>query len=62
MSENGEIYIAGKSFTLPPGLTGWTNSTSVFIRVTQPITLRANQKRKTIKERPVQVYREEEKK
>ena len=28
MSENGEIYIAGKSFTLPPGLTGWTNSTS----------------------------------
>ena len=28
MSENGEIYTAGKNFTLPPGLTGWTNSTS----------------------------------
>ena len=28
MSKNGEIYTAGKNFTLPPGLTGWTNSTS----------------------------------
>ena len=28
MSENGEIYTAGKNFTLSPGLTGWTNSTS----------------------------------
>ena len=28
MSENGEIYTAGKNFTLPPALTGWTNSTS----------------------------------
>ena len=28
MSENGEIYTAGKYFTLPPALTGWTNSTS----------------------------------
>ena len=28
MSENGEIYAAGKNFTLPPALTGWTNSTS----------------------------------
>ena len=28
MSENGEIYTTGKNFTLPPGLTGWTNSTS----------------------------------
>ena len=28
MSENGEIYTAGKCFTLPPALTGWTNSTS----------------------------------
>ena len=28
MSENGEIYTAGKKFTLQPGLTGWTNSTS----------------------------------
>ena len=30
MSENGEIYTAGKNFTLPPALTGWTNSTSGF--------------------------------
>ena len=29
MSENGEIYTAGKYFTLPPALTAWTNSTSV---------------------------------
>ena len=29
MSEIGEIYTAGKNFTLPPGLTGWTNFTSV---------------------------------
>ena len=28
MSENGEIYTAGKNFSLPPALTGWTNSTS----------------------------------
>ena len=28
MSENGEIYNAGKFFTLPPALTAWTNSTS----------------------------------
>ena len=28
MSENGEIYTAGKKFTLPPAVTGWTNSTS----------------------------------
>ena len=28
MSENGEIYTAGKNFKLPPALTGWTNSTS----------------------------------
>ena len=28
MSENGEIYTAGKNFTLPPALTGWTNFTS----------------------------------
>jgi len=28
MSDNGEIYTAGKSFTLPPALTALTNSTS----------------------------------
>ena len=28
MSENGEIYTAGKNFTLPPALTAWTNSIS----------------------------------
>ena len=31
MSENGEIYIAGKNFTLPPAVTGVTNSTSEYI-------------------------------
>ena len=30
MSENGEIYTAGKNFTLPPAVTAWTNSTSAF--------------------------------
>ena len=29
MSDNGEIYTAGKNFTLPPALTAGTNSTSV---------------------------------
>ena len=29
MSENGEIYTAGKNFTLPPALTALTNFTSV---------------------------------
>ena len=28
MSENGEIYAAGKNFTLPPALAALTNSTS----------------------------------
>ena len=27
VSENGEIYTAGKNFTLPPALMTWTNST-----------------------------------
>ena len=31
MSENGEIYTAGKNFTLPPAVTAWTNSTSVCL-------------------------------
>ena len=31
MSENGEIYTAGKNFTLPPAPTAWTNSTSVLL-------------------------------
>ena len=30
MSANGEIYTAGKTFTLPPAVTAWTNSTSAF--------------------------------
>ena len=34
MSENGEIYTAGKNFTLPPALMAWTNSTSVYKKVT----------------------------
>ena len=28
MSENGEIYTAGKTFTLPPAVTAMTNFTS----------------------------------
>ena len=28
MSENGEIYTAGKNFTLPPAVAAVTNSTS----------------------------------
>ena len=28
MSEHGEIYTAGKNFTLPPAVTALTNSTS----------------------------------
>ena len=28
MSENGEIYTAGKKFTLSPAVTAWTNSNS----------------------------------
>ena len=31
MSENGEIYSAGKNFTLPLALKAWTNSTSGFL-------------------------------
>ena len=30
MSVSGEIYTAGKNFTLPLGVTGVTNSTSVI--------------------------------
>ena len=30
MSENGEIYTAGKNFTLSPAVTSWTNSTSDY--------------------------------
>ena len=33
MSENGEIYTAGKNFTLPLAVTAWTNSTSGDIMV-----------------------------
>ena len=33
MRENGEIYTAGKNFTLLPGLTGWTNSTSEILEL-----------------------------
>ena len=39
MSENGEIYTAGKDFTLPPALTGWTNSTSDCSTVQRAISL-----------------------
>ena len=32
-SENGDIYTAGKNFTLPPAVTAWTNSTSAMIMI-----------------------------
>ena len=32
MSKNGEIYTAGKNFTLPPALTALTNSTSACVQ------------------------------
>ena len=42
MSENGEIYAAGKNFTLPPALTAWTNSTSaLWLSVTPTLALTA---------------------
>ena len=31
MSKNGNIYIAGRNFTLPPAVTAVTNLTSGFI-------------------------------
>ena len=44
MSENGEIYTAGKNFTLRPALTGWTNSTSVHcLRAMGAMTLLGRQ-------------------
>ena len=38
MSENGEIYTAGKNFTLPPAVTAWTNSTSAIAKL-KPLSL-----------------------
>ena len=35
MSENGEIYTAGKNFTLPSAVTALTNSTSASSRMTK---------------------------
>jgi len=37
MSENGEIYTAGKNFTLPPAVTALTNSTSAKIIIGQKL-------------------------
>ena len=37
MSENGEIYTAGKNFILPPAVTGVTNSTSAWKWLMFPI-------------------------
>ena len=39
MSENGEIYTAGKNLTLPPAVTGVTNSTSVSINTSSKTIL-----------------------
>ena len=44
MSENGEIYSAGKNFTLPPALTAWTNSTSVNYIWNVNVNVNVNQK------------------
>ena len=33
VSENGDIYTAGKNITLPPAVTAWTNSTSAVMDV-----------------------------
>ena len=42
MSENGDIYTAGKNFTLPPAVTAWTNSTSVQLKcvLVTPVTVK----------------------
>ena len=40
MSENGEIYTAGKNFTLSPAPTGWTNSTSGWLVLKSGIKIR----------------------
>ena len=34
MSENEEIYTAGKKITLPPAVTAWTNLTSDWASAT----------------------------
>ena len=39
MSENGNIYTAGKNFILPPAVTALTNSTSILIIRTSPLVL-----------------------
>ena len=36
MSESGEIYTAGKNFTLPPAMTVLTNFTSVSLLADYP--------------------------
>ena len=42
MSENGEIYTAGKTFTLPLAVTGGTNLTSVFKQQTAVLVIHKN--------------------
>ena len=42
MSENGEIYTAGKNFTLPPAVTAVTNSNSVQYLSIQPVHITTN--------------------
>ena len=38
MSENGEIFTAGKNFTLSPAVTAWTNLTSVSAKIALELT------------------------
>ena len=39
MSENGDIYVAGNNFTLPPAVTAVTNLTSAITEVHLTLTL-----------------------
>ena len=45
MSENGEIYTAGKNFTLPPALTALTNSNSASV-ISHDFALKINKEQK----------------
>ena len=40
MSEKGEIYNAGKNFTLLSALTAWTNSTSATVKIVLTVNSR----------------------
>ena len=56
MSENGEIYTAGKNFTLPPGLTGWTNFTSVLLDTAHRENVKSSDLKDVRVFSPIRVY------